>query len=293
MEKKVVCIYHGNCTDGTTAAAVLLTKFPDCILFPLEHGYKEEDFQNVLEKVDKNTDVYIVDFSLRKEHLETLANIANQIVIIDHHIGVKELLEEMSKKYKNVKYIFDNNRSGASLTWVYFYGEKDIPPIIQYVEDKDIWTWKFGDITKYVNAYLVLFTNQPDKIKELIFSDITGVIEKGKLLAQYSDYLINRYVEKAKEVHLKIGDYIVKAYNTNLFQSEIGNILSKEHNQAVALFNINGEFVKLSFRSCDGQNPSALELAKILGGGGHKNAAGALVLLKDFCQKLLLMEEQI
>ena len=151
--EKVVCIYHGNCTDGTTAAAVLLTKFPDCVLFPFEHGYKPEDFQEVVDKVDKNTVVYIVDFSLKEEDLKTLLSIAKKVVIIDHHIGVKGLLEKLSKEYENLEYVFDNHRSGASLTWIYFYGKENIPDLIKYVEDKDIWTWKYGEITKYVNTY--------------------------------------------------------------------------------------------------------------------------------------------
>ncbi len=292
MNQKVVCIYHGNCTDGTTAAAVLLTKFPDCILFPLEHGYKPEDFQNIVDVVDKNTVVYIVDFSLKEEDLKTLLSIAKKVVIIDHHIGVKDLLEKLAKEHENLEYVFDNHRSGASLTWIYFYGDENIPDIIKYVEDKDIWTWKYGEITKYVNTYLVLLTNKPDKIKELLNKDISEIIEKGKLLSEYTDFLINRFIEKAKETKIKIGDYVVRGFNTNLFQSEIGNILSTKFNEAVALFNISGDKVKFSFRSCEGQHPNALELAQILGGGGHKHAAGAVASLKDFCNMIITEEEE-
>ena len=290
--EKVVCIYHGNCTDGTTAASVLLTKYPDCILYPFEHGYKDEDFQEVLNRIDGNTTVYIVDFSLRNQDLELLTQKAKKVIVIDHHIGVKELLESFSKRFKNFEYVFDNNHSGASLTWIYFYGKDSIPELIRYVEDKDIWKWEFGEKTKYVNSFLVLLTNKPEEIKKLLNKDISEILEKGKLLADYSDYLIKRYIEKAKELNIRIGNYTVKAFNTNLFQSEIGNILSEKSGQAVALFNINGEFVKFSFRSCDGQKPSALELAQILGGGGHKNAAGALLPLKEFCEMIIFTEEQ-
>jgi oligoribonuclease NrnB/cAMP/cGMP phosphodiesterase (DHH superfamily) len=290
--EKVICIYHGNCTDGTTAAAVLLTKFPDCILFPFEHGYKPEDLQEVIDKIDRDTTVYIVDFSLKEEDLKTILSIAKEVIIIDHHIGVKETLEKLAKEYKNLKYIFDNNRSGASLTWIYFYGDKNIPDLIKYVEDKDIWTWKYGETTKYINTYLILLTNQPDKIKELFNKDISDIIEKGKLLAQYTDYLINRFIEKAKETKLKIGEYLVRGFNTNLFQSEIGNILSTKFNEAVVLFNVSGDKVKFSFRSCEGQKPTALDLALILGGGGHRHAAGAVVPLKEFCNMIVLEEEQ-
>ncbi len=284
---KVICIYHKNCTDGTTAAAVLLKKFPDCQLIPLEHNYSDEDIEGLLSLVDKDTTVYIVDFSLRKEDLEKLINRARKVILIDHHIGVKEFLQELSKKYQNFEYIFDNNRSGASLTWIYFFGEENIPDLIKFVEDKDIWTWRYGDKTKYANTYLFLFTNQPEKVLDLLEQPIDKILETGKILSNYTDYLINYFIEKAKEIYIKIGDYKIKAFNTGLFQSEIGNLLCEKYKEPIALFNINGDIVKFSFRSCDYVSPSALELAKILGGGGHKNAAGAAIKLKEFCKMII------
>ncbi len=289
MERKI-CIYHKNCTDGTTAAAVLLKKFPDCELVPLEHGYSEEDFEGFLSLIDKNTEVYIVDFSPRKEDLEKLLQKAKRVVLIDHHIGVKELLENLSKKYRNLEYVFDNNHSGASLTWIYFFGKENIPYIVKLVEDKDIWKWEFGDKTKYANTYLILLTNKPEEVLKLLDSSINEVLEKGKILSDYTDYLITNFIEKAKEIFIRVGDYKVRAYNTGIFQSEIGNLLCQKFKEPIALFNINGYVVKFSFRSCDYVSPSALELAKLLGGGGHKNAAGAVVPLKDFCNMIIFEE---
>ncbi|WP_457621381.1 DHH family phosphoesterase [Persephonella sp.] len=281
MEEKTVCIYHKNCTDGTVSAAVLLKKFPSCKLFPLEHGYSPEDFQEILDQVDSSTTVFITDFSLREEDNLKLIQKAKKIINIDHHIGVKEKLQQLSDKYEKFEFFFDNDHSGASLTYKYLFGE-NIPKLIKLVEDKDIWTWKYGDETKYANAYLILFTNKPEVIKDLIDQDINDILEKGKIVSQFIDYLIDRFIEKSEETLLQIGKYRVKGYNTGLFQSEIGNILSEKNGEAVVLFNITGYNVKLSFRSCEGQKPSALELAQILGGGGHRNAAGALISLKQF-----------
>lgn len=278
---KIVCIYHGNCTDGTTSAAVLLKKYPDCKLFPLEHGYTEENFQEVLNEIDNNTTVFIVDFSLKEEDLKAVLKKAKEVINIDHHISVKEKLEKFARKYSNFKYIFDNTKSGASLTWEYLFGGEP-PWIVKYVEDQDIWTWRYGEKTKYVNLYLLPLTNKPEEILKLFDKPVEEILENGKIIASFTDYMINRFVERAKETPVKIGDYIVKGFNTNFFQSEIGNILATKYNEAVVLFNFSGENVKLSFRSNTGQKPDALELATILGGGGHKNAAGAVVSIKDF-----------
>ncbi len=288
MDEKIICIYHKNCTDGTTSAAILLTKFPNCKLFPLDHNYDEKDVEEILKEIDKNTTVYIVDFSLREGDIEKVLQKAKKVINIDHHIGVKDKLEELSKKYSNFEFIFDNNRSGASLTWIYFYGKDNIPEIVKLVEDKDIWTWRYGEKTKYVNAYLIILTDKPEKVKEFILNNnIEKLVENGKIISEFTDYLINNFIEKIKEIELKIGEYTVKGFNTGLFQSEIGNILSNNLKQAVVLFSINGYTVKFSFRSIEGNNPTALQLAQILGGGGHKHAAGASVSLNDFCNMIL------
>ncbi|ACO04122.1 MAG TPA: phosphoesterase [Persephonella sp.] len=289
MEEKVVCIYHKNCTDGTVSAAVLMKKYPKCKAFPLEHGYKPEDFQEILDQVDSDTVVYITDFSLRKEDNLKLIEKAKKVINIDHHIGIKDQLKQLSEENAKFEFYFDNDHSGASLTYMYLFGE-DIPKLIKLVEDKDIWKWRYGDETKYANAYLILLTNKPEEVKELIDGDINDILEKGKIVSQFIDYLINRFVEKSEETFLQIGSYKVKGYNTGLFQSEIGNILSEKYGEAVVLFNISGYNVKLSFRSCEGQEPSALELAKILGGGGHRNAAGALIPLKQFFSMVIFQD---
>jgi len=283
--EKVVCIYHGNCTDGTTAAAVVLKKYPDAKTYPLEHGYSEEDLNGILSTLDRNTTLYIVDFSLKEKDLKQVLQKAGKVINIDHHISVKDFLEKIERLYDNFVYIFNNNRSGASLTWDYIFGTEP-PWIIKYVEDQDIWKWEYGENTKYVNLYLLPLTNKPEEIVQLFDKPVEELIEKGKIIASFTDYLINRFVERAKETPVKIGKYIVKGFNTNYFQSEIGNILATKYNQAVLLFSIQGMVVKMSFRSNTGHKPDALDLAKEAGGGGHRNAAGALVPLAEFFEMI-------
>ena len=46
--QKVVVIYHKDCIDGTTAAAVVLRRFPEAKLFPLSHDPSVDDLEKVL-----------------------------------------------------------------------------------------------------------------------------------------------------------------------------------------------------------------------------------------------------
>jgi len=291
MENNIICIYHKNCTDGTFSASVLLKKFKNCKLIPLEHGYSEEELEEILKDVDENTIVYITDFALRKEDIQKLLKKAKEVINIDHHIGVKDQLEQVAKENPKFKFHFDNESSGASLTWKVVYGEDNMPEIIKLVEDKDLWKWRYGDRTKYANLYLYMMANKPEEVVQYLDTDPDEIIEKGKIIAVFVDYLINKFIEKAEPTLLKIGDYIVKAFNTGNFQSEIGNILSEKLGEAVALFSIKGYEVRFSFRSVEGQSPTSLELAKLLGGGGHKHAAGAMVKLDEFCKMIIFNKE--
>ncbi|MEM5877391.1 MAG: DHHA1 domain-containing protein [Candidatus Aenigmatarchaeota archaeon] len=282
MKSKVVCVYHKNCIDGTSSAAVLLMKHPDANLFSFNYKYSEEEFNSLLSVIDKDTVVYVLDFSFNIHDLNRLLDKSKKVIMIDHHISVKDKFDENFLSNRNLEFIYDTEHSGSSLTYKYFFGDKP-NKIIEFVEDRDLWRWKFGDHTNHVNSYLFLFIDNPIKMKDIIEnSNVEEILDKGKVINEYKSKLIESVLEKTKEVIIRIDSYNVRAYNTNLFQSEIGSVLCKKYDEVVCLFSFSYDYVILSFRGLEHHNPSALDLAKILGGGGHKNAAGATVSIKKF-----------
>jgi uncharacterized protein len=284
----IIGIYHKDCIDGTAAAAVLLRKFPDAKVFPLQHvhyAHSSEGLQEVLNAAQEGSEVYTVDCGLgAKEFLAA----GYKVVTIDHHIGAKELFENLEKEYLNYSYIFDNDKSGASLTWKYFFPDEDEPEFIKYVEDADLWKWQYGDNTKDVNNYLSMFKDEPEAMKKLLESELSDIQGKGKIISKYADKVIARLV-KTPSITVKIGAHEVPAYNITIvgYESACGNILSEQLDVAVMLFTIQGDQVRLSFRSKKHHKPTSLELAHLLGGGGHKNAAGADISLKDFLTMII------
>lgn len=289
--EKIVGIYHKDCLDGTAAAAVLLKKFPTIILQPLSHRYAEKELRKTLKKIDSYTTVYIVDFSLREGDTEKILKKAREVVNLDHHIGAEEKLRSVQKKSSRFKYIFDNDRSGASLTWIYFYGRKKIPKIIQYVEDVDLFRFSLGKKTRYASAYLFSFSGEPKKILRFIKKEkdvIKKILEKGKILWEYRHELARLILDTVMPFNIKIGGHIVPVHNSPEFiRSDIGNELARRLKKTVATFTINKNEVRLHFRGIDRYTPSALDLAKMLDGGGHRNAAAASVPLKTFCKMIV------
>ncbi len=281
--QKVVVIYHKDCIDGTTAAAVVLRRFPEAKLFPLSHDPSVDDLEKVLAIIDSDTDIYTVDCGIG---VQEILSRGFKVMTIDHHVGVKDPLELLAKENTNFTYLFDNEKSGASLAWQYFFPDEEVPEMIKLVEDSDLWKGQFGEDTKNVNNYLWLFINEPDKILQILEGDLNEVKKQGKVISIYAEKEIMKLVE-IPAISLKIGEHIFPAYNITNHESACGNILSEKNNQTAVMFTIKGDVVKFSFRSKAGQNLSAFDLAKILGGNGHVLAAGARVPLSEFMQMIV------
>ena len=273
-----IATYHKDCIDGTAAAAVVLRKYPHAQLFPLPHSYKAEDFAPILEKVTPETQVFTVDCAFGAR--EFLAK-GIPVTTIDHHADKKADLEAVAQEFPAFTFVFDEAKSGASLSWKHFFPEEPEPRLVSLIEDVDLWLWRYGQEARDASSFLWLSRNDPQAMLAHIESALEPIIEKGALLSRYADTEIE-FQCSIEPVRMKVGEHSVSARNITTHQSASGNKISEKEGAAVAMFTIQGDRVKISFRSKDGQSPSALSLAAILGGGGHPNAAGATVSLTNF-----------
>lgn len=281
--QKIIGIYHKNCLDGTTAAAVLLKRFPTVRLYSLVRWYTPEEFNLILQDVDKETTVYIVDFGLNKADAVKLAEQAREIINIDHHIGTKEEIEEFAKSRDNFTFVFDNDRAGGSLSWIHFFGKESMPKFVQLAEQIDLFKFSQDNEAHSLAANAVFLMNKPEVVKEFFDTDITPLLEKGAAIQEFQNALVEEFLASAEPTMLSIGGKLVRAYNAPVFlRSEIGHRLSKQFSEAVVIFRFMGDGVRLSFRGNDTDNPSAMELAEALGGTGHRNAAGAFASIETF-----------
>jgi oligoribonuclease NrnB/cAMP/cGMP phosphodiesterase (DHH superfamily) len=284
----IVGIYHGGCIDGTTSAAILLKRFKDIQVFPLSHGYSQEDIDLISTNISpdiNNTFIYTLDCALGAQHF---LDLGYKVITLDHHITDKEVYEEVAQKNSRFTYIFDITKSGSSLAWSYFFPNSEIPRVVSLVEDGDLWIWKYGDESKNLLSYLSMLRNKPEEILPLLDGIPHDATLAGNTIGHYIGTIIDQYTNKAKSLVLNIGNYKALVYNITDFQSDCGHILSEKTGSAVGLFGIKGDEVRFSFRSTDTNMPSALDLATILGGGGHRNSAGAKMKLKEFILSLEL-----
>lgn len=101
------------------------------------------------------------------------------------------------------------------------------------------------------------------------------MIKKGKVIAAYQKKIVDRESKKYKVVEHTIDGkkYKVAYKNTTIYVNEIGNNLAKNTKcDSAVCYYINGNNSKFSLRSIDTKTDVS-EIAKKLGGGGHRNAS--------------------
>lgn len=282
MNIQPICIYHKDCSDGTAAAAVFLHKFPQGKTFPLAHGYTKEEAEVILFVLNPETTVYTVDCTLLvKECLEK----GNTVISLDHHIGMYEEMTALAKETQNYTYVFNNDLSGATVTWTYFFPDEQIPRWLELVQDKDLWTKKYIESEYFIN-WSYTQVNNPQALL-FLFDNLKNLdlcIEKGKSVEDVNQFYLRAFQEKAKPIFVAYEGYKIPAYNSTYLLSALGNILIDDVLGVSIIFSIKGDRVPMSVRSIKDSKVSALEVAKHFGGGGHRNAAGCEVDFSTFTQ---------
>ena len=264
----VIVIYHKNCFDGICSAWVAWKKFEDYANYiPMSYG-------DNLPYFPEGADIYFIDFSLKRKELIQLDEVY-KVTVIDHHKTAEKELEELDFC------IFDMNESGASLAWRYFFPNKIIPRLVQYIKDRDLWRFNLHS-SSYINAYIQSY-DMDIKLYDMLAQELDT--KDGFLAAQSIGMGIERYKKTMTEAICKNAafGYSYPFYNTSVpivatstLFSEVGHELCKQFPDspfsAYYFDRLKDNIRQWGLRSIGDFDVS--EVAKKFGGGGHKNAAG-------------------
>jgi hypothetical protein len=188
----VICIYHGKCADGFTAAWIIRKALGDIEFYS---GVYQDAPPDVTGK-----EVIMADFSYKRPVLVEMAAKAKSILILDHHASAQEDLREfIGPDHSSLEHgpwfpdsgayaVFDMNRSGAGLTWDYFHPGQPRPNLVDYVEDRDLWRFNLPlsrEVSAVVFSYEYSFENW-DHLERLTrdcigvqnVADMGGAIER-------------------------------------------------------------------------------------------------------------------
>lgn len=133
---------------------------------------------------------------------------------------------------------FDMNRSGAGLAWDFFFPSEPRPEMINYIQDRDIWTWKLQRSQDFAAA-LDAVPTELDHYYNLLEDTISKpeVLEKhlntGSAMVAYRDALVRQIAEKASR-RTWLG-FKVLSVNSPVLHSEVGNYLAKKPDCDIAV----------------------------------------------------------
>lgn len=291
MKNKIAyIIYHKDCMDGLASAyitnnALSEMDYNNIELIPMD--YNDGEDSNLLyelsnKNIEHDIDLYIVDFYIKD--IERFLAYAKNIKIIDHHKTSLEQFKKLDDSIKNqIEFIFDINECGASLCYKHFYPDFELPTLFKYIKDRDLWLWREPN-SKEVNTYIRTFigsemTIHKFKVLNILFNYTkpNDIAKKGADMLEFQNNQVLSKLNKIKDI--KINGFDFKCINATENISELGSEICKKYNTPSCMYFITEDSdLILSFRSLD-ELHDVSEIAKTLGGGGHRNASGAKLSL--------------
>lgn len=296
--KNMICIYHGNCADGFTAAWAVWKRFPEAKFHAGFYGDNPPDVAGM--------DVVLVDFSYKKPVLEEMAKTARSVLILDHHKSAFEdlcdyeepsfswdtyihdvlsNLDPMQFEHKPfVRALFDMKRSGARLAWDFFHQDKEVPKLVLHVEDRDLWKFMLHG-TREIQAVIFSHPYLFERWNSLALqceNNNEAMISEGAAIERKHMKDVRELVQAAKR-NMIIGGHIVLVANLPYtLASDACNLMC-----GMDVMDWDGPIGKTPFAASYTDTPKGRSfslrsvgdfdvsaIAKAYGGGGHKNAAG-------------------
>ena len=269
-----LCIYHGNCADGFSAAWVIWSKFRDT--FDYCNGvYGNEPPYDYI----KDGDVYIVDFSYKRPVMEKIVEMANSVTIIDHHQSAEEDIAPLIDEGL-VKGIFDMTKSGSMLTWEWFYPDLQPPQLLRHVQDRDLWKFELEG-TREIQSCLFSYPYEFEIWDGLMNGRIEDLRADGITLDRKHLKDIKEICEVVKQ-RMTIEGYNIPVFNLPYTMgSDACSQHVKDEPFAAYYYDVADGRV-FGLRSDKENGVDVAKIAQKFGGGGHKNASGFKVDFDTF-----------
>lgn len=272
----IVVFYHGDCFDGLCAAWVVSRAIEShqtelgsnlkAEFIPCKYGEPLPDPAALQGKA-----VLLLDFSFPRQTMLEIHGRAKSFQVFDHH-------KTAQKECEGLNFCtFDMERSGAGLAWDYFEGDVR-PPLVNYIEDRDLWQFKLpysAEIHAWIASYEKSFKNYDWMHLELL-DNFEDCVKEGQAILRFKNQKVEEMASEARLVTI-MGHEVPLANAPYQFGSDVGHRLLELYPDKpfAAYFLIDKEGTyRYGLRGRDTDDFDVSEIAKKMGGGGHKKAAG-------------------
>ena len=278
-----VCFYHAGCPDGFGAAWSVWRRWGDRARY-VPRGHEDP----LLAAELAGAQVVFVDIAPPNAALRSIAKSARQITVLDHHVSSQERYEAEGDLAETVRaggheVHFDLSHCGSILAWNHFHPDAEVPELLRYVEDQDLWQWKLPG-SREVNAAIGSYPRSFPSWEKLAARAVEELVAEGASIVRAQRVEIEQALQNAHPVWL--GHQRVEAVNALHQRSQIGHELATRARFGVPcglVYRVTGRRVDCSIYSIGDHDVAAIATA--YGGGGHHNAAGFSVALDDWLER--------
>lgn len=265
MKNEVTVLYHED-ADGFASAYVVWTIYKDSA------NYIGVQYGRPVPEIPEGTKLLlVVDFSYSREICEDLAA-KYDLRVYDHHKTAEKELDGLEYA------LFNKGLSGCGLVWKALYPIKEMPKLLQYVQDRDLWKFELP-ASDIVNMYIATLPWDFNLWHSQAYFDgfVRNAAMAGSAIKAFRDGQIEGTLRDVRIMRMHFSDdtfYEIPVVNCSTNISEVGNRLCAEYQESPfsASYCDRRDVRSWSLRSVGEFDVS--EVAKKFGGGGHKNAAG-------------------
>lgn len=281
-----ICFYHAGCPDGFGAAWALWRAWGDRASY-LPRGHDD----TLRPGRHKGAIVVFADIAADNATLHALGEEAEKLIVLDHHVSALRRFEAdpalaARLRSRGHRIHFDLTHSGAILAWQEFHPDVPPPDLLRYVEDQDLWRFSLP-ASEEVNAAIAAHPRSFEAWEALAKQPTEALAQEGESIVRANRMEIERTL---RGVHcIRVDELRLEAVNAVHLRSQIGHALATRAACGVpcgAVYRIQGNRVDVSIYSI-----GELDVAQIAtrhGGGGHRNAAGFTVALRDWLERFVI-----
>lgn len=284
-------IYHSPCDDGFGAAWAVWKRWGDAVEYvPATYGKPAPDVSG--------RNVLMGDFSYKYDVLSEMSFKARSMVILDHHKTAQEDLSRLpimreatigevpatfmevcwTQNMPEIAAFFDMNRSGARMVWDFCHPGEDVPELIRFIEDRDLWRFDYPQtraFTLWLRSHPYDFATWDRIAAQLEGADAAAILAQALAIEAFYD---QKVAEMVRQVQLqRIDGHLVPVVNCSwAFASDVAHELLKAHKDApfAAVYYDRGDGARTYSLRSEDDRADVSAVAKRYGGGGHRNAAG-------------------
>lgn len=281
----MTCYYHNKDLDGFCSGAIMRLAYPNAEFI----GY---DYGQPFEMPVNGQPVVMADVSLPMSTMFKVAQISNfQFTWIDHHKSAisdyQNWLLDINRSYEDktkspINAVLQEGIAACEIAWNYFNPDSEMPLVVRYLGEYD--TWRSQDKDHWENTVLP-FQFGMRKICNSLETFPTGllspnakigtiqtIINNGNTILNYQAQINETQCRNAFE--FDFNGIRAICLNTGGFNSDTFKSVWDEDKYDVMIpFQFDGQMWRVSLYSTKAEIDCSA-IAKSMGGGGHKGAAG-------------------